>query len=102
MPDTLTANYVADDITIVFPLVLNDRWRVVDDPLQWILQYRAGNVSHSDERKNRKAWQGRRFCRTRAALKRDIGECCGGVDPVALAIIDTWPEWHVQNAPPQG
>ena len=75
-------------------MVLNDRWRVVDDPLQWILQYRARNVAASAKSKKTKAWVGKRFCRTRAALKRDIRECCGDVDLVALAIIDTWPEWH--------
>ena len=91
MPDTLTANYVTDDITTAFPLVLNDRWRVVDDPLQWILQYRRFKYGHSGGSENPKAWEGRRFCRSSAALKRDIGELCGEVDQVALAIIDTWP-----------
>ncbi len=79
-------------------VTLNDRWRVVDDPLQWILQYRAGNISHSDERNNHKAWKGKRFCRTSATLKRDIREHCGEVDPVALAYIETWPERHAPGA----
>ena len=94
MLDTLTAHYVADDPTAVFPLVLNERWRVADDPLKWIIQYRAGNVSHSDEVKNRKSWKGVHFCRTSAALKQRTRECCGEVDPVALAVIDTWPKVH--------
>ncbi len=93
MPDTLTANTVDEIIT--FPVVLNDRWRVVDDPLQWVLQYRDREIRHSDGSENPKAWVGRRFCRTRDALKRDIGECCGDVAPAALAVIDTWPDWHV-------
>ncbi len=46
MPDTLTANTV-DEIN-TFPVVLNDRWRVVDDPLQWILQYWARERGRSD------------------------------------------------------
>ena len=87
-------NHAPDDVTGLFPVTLNDRWRVVDDPLQWTLQYRAGNVSHSDEVKNRKAWKGVHFCRTSAALKRCIREYCGEVDPMVMTIISTWPEWH--------
>ena len=94
MPDTLTTHYVADDLTAAFPLVLNERWRVADDPLQWILQYRDREIRHSDERRNRKAWAGKHYCRTSAALKRCIREYAGDVDPVALAVIDTWPDWH--------
>ena len=94
MPDTLSVVYIADD-SHAFPVVLNDRWRVVDDPLQWILQYREGKTPHSDGSENPRAWVGRRFFRTRTALKRDIRECCGDVDPAALAVIDTWPDWHV-------
>ena len=94
MPDTLTANYIADD-NQAFPLVLNERWRVVDDPLQWVLQYRRRNVAASAKSEKTSAWQGKRFCRTRTALKRDIRECCGDVDQLALTIINTWPEWHV-------
>lgn len=66
---------------------LNNRWRVVHDPLQWILQVRRG-------RKTTKAtgWKGRRFCQWRRTLIRDIGELCGPVDPDALAIIQALPD----------
>ncbi len=94
MPDTLSADYLPETDS-TFPVTLNDRWCVVDDPLQWILQYREGKTPHSDGSENPRAWVGKRFCRTRGALKRDIGENSGEVDPVALAIIDTWPNWHV-------
>ena len=76
---------------------LNDRWRVVDSPIQWILEYRAGKISHSDESKNRKTWKGKRFCRTRDALIRDIGELCGNVDPAALEVITALPTQNVER-----
>jgi hypothetical protein len=93
MPDTLTTNTL-DEIN-TFPILLNDHWRVVDNPLQWILQYRAGNISHSDESENRRAWAGKHYCRTRAALKMRIQECCSEVDPIASAVVASWPVWHV-------
>ena len=92
MLDTLTANTV-DEIN-TFPVTLNERWRVVDDPLQWILQYRAGNISHSDADKTRKAWQGRRFCRTRDALLRDIRENCEPIDLATIEEIVKFPDRH--------
>ncbi len=74
------------------PLVaqLNGRWRVVDDPLQWILQRRKGTPSNK-----KSGWKGNAFCRTRKALSRNIRERCGEVDPEALAEIEATPEWHV-------
>src|SRR5262245_13422700 len=44
---------------------LNSNWRVVDDPLQWILQRRKGNP-----RKRNSGWIGRSFCVTREGLLR--------------------------------
>ena len=69
---------------------LNERWRVVADPLQWILQKRKGTPS-----KKKSGWQGSSFCRTRKALLRNIRERCGEVDPKTLAEIEALPEWHV-------
>lgn len=68
---------------------LNDRWRVVQDTLQWILQVRRG-------RKTGKAtgWKGKRFCQWRRTLIRDIGELCGEVAPAAMALIEALPDWH--------
>src|SRR5262245_57697984 len=58
---------------------LNTNWRVVDDPLQWILQRRKGNP-----RKKNSGWQDRSFCTTREVLLRCVGEYCGEVDQNAL------------------
>jgi hypothetical protein len=69
---------------------LNERWRVVDDPLQWILQRRKGSP-----RKKNSGWQGRSFCRTREALLRCVREYCGEVDPAALNKIKALPDWHL-------
>ena len=73
---------------------LNDRWRIVDDPLQWIVQYRRNNRGRSDGSEDPRSWEGRRFCRTHTALLRDIRENCGEVDPAAVAIIEALPDWH--------
>ena len=76
--------------------LLNDRWRVIDDPLQWILEVRTGQPT-------RKAtgWRGRSFCTQRRSLIRCIGEYCGEVDPAALEIIKKLPEKHLdhENSP---
>ena len=71
---------------------LNDLWRVVDDPLQWILARRGS--------KNGKfgPWKARSFCTTRKALLRCIREYCGAVDPAAVAFIESWPEQHAPGA----
>ena len=73
---------------------LNDRWRVVHDPLQWILQVRRG-------RKTAKAtgWKGRSFCQWRRTLIRDIGEFCGDVDVTAMAFIEALPDRHPSLLP---
>jgi hypothetical protein len=66
---------VASGLSYAFAAViaeLNERWRVRDDPLQWILERRAGNQ-----------WLARSFCRTKAGLKRCVREYCGVVDAVA-------------------
>jgi hypothetical protein len=86
-----------------FVTQLNERWRVVDDPLQWVLQQRKGTP-----RKKNTGWQARSFCRTREGLLRCIREnCClpdqggsrcveeyRGVDGAALQQVRALPEWH--------
>ena len=70
-------------------VVLSDRWRVVDEPLQWILQRR--------ERKpglRASGWSARSYCGTRDGLLRCIREYCGAIDPAALAILVGLPEAH--------
>jgi hypothetical protein len=87
---------------------LNANWRVVDDPLQWILQRRKGTP-----REKSTGWQGRSFCRTREGLLRCIREyCClpnqggsrcvheyRGVDGAALQQVHALPEWHIDWEP---
>ena len=68
---------------------LNDRWRVVDDPIQWILERRKRNPG-----KRSTGYEGERFHRKRRFLMQSIRELCGPVDPAALAEIETWPELH--------
>ena len=68
---------------------LNASWRVVDDPLQWILQRRKGNP-----RSKNSGWENRSFCTTREALLRCVREYCGEVDLAALAALSALPEHH--------
>ena len=73
------------------PLIaqLNHNWRVVDDPLQWILQRRKGKTRNKSS-----GWQGRSFCRTRESLLRCIREYCGEVDPNELAKLGALPDYQ--------
>ena len=66
---------------------LNDRWRIVDNPHQWILQVREGRQTSKAS-----GWRGRSYCAQRTALRRCIQEYCGEVDPLAVAIIEGLPE----------
>jgi len=68
---------------------LNKNWRVVDDPLQWILQRRKGNP-----RKKNSGWQDRSFCRTRGGLLRCVRENCDEVDQDAVTRLQKLPEFH--------
>ena len=72
---------------------LNDKWRIVDDPLQWILERRRGVPG-----KKSTGWVGSAYCTTSAALLSNIRERCGDVDPAAVAFVETWPERHVHGA----
>lgn len=51
---------------------LNDRWRVRDDGLQWIIERR---VRRSDERST--GYVGRSYCTQRRTLKQCIHDYCG-------------------------
>jgi len=73
---------------------LNDHWRIVDHPLQWIVQYRRRYRGRSDGSEDPRSWEGTSFCRTRPALLRCIREDCGEVDPAAVAVIEALPDWH--------
>ena len=74
-------------------VVLNERWRVVDDPMQWILQVRKGR-----ETARASGWRNRSFCVSRTGLRCSIGELCGEVDAVVVAFIETLPERHTHGA----
>ena len=73
---------------------LNKNWRVVDDPLQWILQRRKGN-----SRNKNSGWQDRSFCTTREGLLRCIREYCGEVNQNALADLQALPDYHDEEQP---
>jgi hypothetical protein len=68
---------------------LGTNWRVVNDPLQWMLQRRKGNP-----RKKNSGWQNRSFCRMREGLLRCVRENCGEIDQDALTRLQALPEHH--------
>ena len=68
---------------------VNRNWRVVDDPLQWILQRRKGNP-----RKKNSGWQDRSFCTTREGLLGCVRELCGEVDVDILDQLHALPDFH--------
>lgn len=63
-----------------FALVLNDKWAVEFDPLQWVLTQRRGD-----------RWHPRSFCVTREGLLDCIRELVGDCD---LDAVHRLPEWH--------
>jgi hypothetical protein len=75
--------------SLAFPIVLNASWRVVDDPLQWIVEERKGNP-----RSKNSGWRGRLFFRTREGLFGLLREYCGELGPSALASLMALPERH--------
>lgn len=69
-------------------VVLNERWRVrLNDPAQWILEYRLGRPTRKSTGNT-----GRSYCNQRRTLLRDIHDYCGNVDPNALAQVKMLPE----------
>ena len=68
---------------------INSRSRVIEDPLQWILQVRRGRETSKGT-----GWRDRAYCAQRTALIRCVGEYCGEVSPDALAVIKTLPPRH--------
>lgn len=71
---------------------LNNHWRVIDDPLQWILQVRKGQETSKGS-----GWRDRAYCAQRTALIRCIGEFCGEVSQDALAVIEALPSRHLDR-----
>ena len=59
-----------------FPIYLSERWRVVDDPLQWILQRRSGRTRKLKCGADN-GWRNCRFPTTRGVLLRDVREIIG-------------------------
>ena len=77
---------------------LNERWRVVDDPPQWVLQRRKGHP-----RSKNQGWKNRSYCMTQLALLRCVREYCGDVEPAALEKLNALPTRHeVQNLDVRG
>ena len=69
--------------------VLNDRWRVIDDGIQWVLQKRKGRPTPKSS-----GWRGRSYATSRASLLDCIERLCGSVDPAALRVIEGLPADH--------
>ena len=72
-----------------FPIVLNERWRIVDDPLQWIVQRRKGTA-----REKNQGWQSERFHLSRDHMLEWIKEHVTDLDSKAKAALISLPERH--------
>jgi hypothetical protein len=73
----------ASGAVTTYPVVLFGDWRVVYDPLQWILQRRNGD---------RGRWDNRNYCVTKAGLLRCVREYCPkGID---ISGVEGLPSWH--------
>ena len=91
----VTPAAVVGGATDGFPIVLNYRWRVVDDPVQWILQRRRGrNMPASRSAPGEYQWSGRSFTTLATVLKREIRRLCGEVDAEVMKLINRLPEKH--------
>ena len=69
--------------------VLNDRWRVVDDRVQWVLQKRKGRPTPKSS-----GWRGRSYATSRGRLLDSIGRMCRPLDPAALRLLEGLPADH--------
>ncbi len=79
----------ATPAAVDFPIILNDRWRVTEDPLQWILERRKRNPSAKGS-----GYEARSYCGSRTGLTRCVRDYCGDVDPDALMVIQFLPTMH--------
>ena len=69
--------------------VLNDRWRVIDDGMQWVLQKRKGRPTPKST-----GWRARSYATSRASLLNSVEKRCGPVEPAALGILSSLPDEH--------
>ena len=67
---------------------LGSDWRVVDDPLQWVIQRRKGRPRHKNA-----GWASLSFCRTREGLLLALRERGCPTNAAVLAL----PDWHVDR-----
>ena len=72
-----------------FPIRLCEKWQVIDDPLQWILQSRKGRPGSKNS-----GWRSLFFFRTREGLLALVRERCGEIGPIAHEALSALPEWH--------
>lgn len=66
-----------------------NRWRLVDDGIQWILEVRKGR-----ERAKATGWRARSFFLSRTALLRVVRETVGGLPQEAVRCIESLPARH--------
>ena len=70
--------------------VLDDRRRVIDDGVQWILQKRHGRPTRKST-----GWRGRSYCTSRKSLLDSVEKWCEPpIDPDALRNLQALPDDH--------
>lgn len=68
---------------------LNNRWRVIDEDRQWILQKRKGRPT-----KKSSGYRSIKFHRSREGLHCSVRELCGAIGPDAQDLIGRFPEHY--------
>jgi hypothetical protein len=74
--------------------VLSDRWRVIDDGVQWILQKAHGRPTAKST-----GWRGRSYCTSRKSLLDSVERWrCG---PGGLRVLEALPDDHPREGLPK-
>ena len=92
----IATNLSHPNLESVFPIIVNERWRVSHDgELQWILAQRTGvKVAPRPSGSLREPWRARYYLVWRRHIISCIKEHCGEVDADALLAVEALPERH--------
>jgi hypothetical protein len=74
------------------PIVLNDKYRIIDETIQWILE-----VRRSADGVHNPKYQSIRYCRSRIGLAACVDTLAGNVTPEARRLTEALPDWHVDR-----
>lgn len=90
--------------TLPVVAAFGDKYRVVDDPLQWVLQARHGSRTRPgpDGPVTVEQWRDVAFCRTRKGIMDSVREKHREHEPDAMRALLALPERHPNRTPADG